>query len=87
MLRLFFISIIFQALSSLALIWLELAGCPRNQNLTYVRMRPAAITLKYSVTNTQNNIQRTIHTHILHIYQRKSAIHLTSVGLTHARPN
>ena len=43
-------------------------------------MRPAAITLNYSVKNIQNDIHQIL-------YVGKIVIQLTSVGLAHAHPN
>ena len=48
-------------------------------------MRPAAITLNYSVKDIRHDVQQIIY--IIHIRIWKIAIEQTSVGLTHTRPN
>ena len=48
-------------------------------------MRPAAITLNYSVKDIRHDVQQIIY--IIHIRIWKIAIEQTSVGLTHACPN
>ena len=61
---------------------LMLAGYQKNQAVrkSYVRMRPVAIALNYSIENIRNDVRQKV----LH---EKFPIRLTSVGLAHARPN
>ena len=53
------------------------------ENLTYVRMRPAAIALNYSLKDIRNDVRQIIYTHI-HVCMKNRN---SSVGLAHARPN
>ena len=56
-------------------------------NLTYVRMRPAAIALNYSVKDIRHDVRQIIYNNNNNNISWKIAIEQTSVGLAHAYPN